>query len=173
MTGQLSKKIKDHLVERVLKQHLDEIRLLFTDSLSLKVALDQLSIYNDEFRPNILVNDRYVDLLINLVVNGYSEGQLLTSVKELVKQLIEKLNASKNLRKDKNKIRMEKETKLIGRLKRAVVIVGDDLPGMSEGIKGLFLLKECPFLQRNGSRIIGKEDTSLLYFSVCKFKQIF
>ncbi len=186
-----------------------------------------------DFRPHILpepykrVDDSYVDLLMSLVVNGYSESQLLLSLKELglpysvteltkIKdQLIERLNDFKRKElpqdafvvfidgyhteiKDNLKIRkacvytvlgidlqgrkdvygyytffgaenradwLKVFNDLIERgLKRIVVIVSDDFPGLNDAIKALYPFTEHQLcyihLQRNIRRNMGKEDAS-------------
>jgi len=53
--------------------------------LNINVPRDR----NGQFRPHLLpqpykrVDDSYVDLLMSLVINGYSDSQLLLSLKEL------------------------------------------------------------------------------------------
>jgi len=198
--------------------------------LNLNVPRDR----NGEFRPQVLpepykrVDESYVDLLMSLVINGYSESQLLMSLRELglpysvdemnkIKdQLMDRLNDFKRKElpenifalfidgyhteiKDNLKVRKaclytvlgidlegrkdvygyytffgsENRTDwlkvlndLIERgLKRIVVIVSDDFPGLSEALKALYPLAEHQLcyihLQRNVRRNMGKEDASL------------
>jgi len=188
---------------------------------------------NGNFRPHILpgpykrVDDSYVDLLMSLVINGYSESQLLLSLKELglpysvaelakIKDhLVERLNDFKRRElpqeaftlfidgyhteiKDNLKVRKAcvytvLGTDLDGRkdvygyytffgnenradwlkvfndliergLKKIVIIVSDDFPGMTEAVKALYPLTDHQLcyvhLQRNVRRHMGKDDAS-------------
>jgi putative transposase len=198
--------------------------------LNLNVPRDR----NGEFRPHVLpapykrVDESYLDLLMSLVINGYSESQLLKSLRELglpysveemnkiKSQLIDRLNDFKRRElpenifalfidgyhteiKDNLKVRKaclytvlgidlegrkdvygyytffgsENRTDwlmvlndLIERgLKRVVIIVSDDFPGLSEAIKAIYPLAEHQLcyihLERNVRRNMGKEDASL------------
>lgn len=197
--------------------------------LNINVPRDR----NGDFRPHVLpdrykrVDDSYVELLMSLVINGYSESQLLLSLKELglpysvteltkIKEhLVERLNDFKRRElpqdafavfidgyhteiKDNLKIRkacvytvlgidleghkdvygyytffgnenradwLKVFNDLIERgLKRIVVIVSDDFPGLNDAIKALYPLTEHQLcyihLQRNVRRNMAKEDAS-------------
>jgi len=189
-----------------------------------------------EFRPHILpepykrIDDSYVDLLMSLVLNGYSESQLLLSLRELGlpysvteltkirEQLKERLQDFKRRElprdifalfidgyhtdiKDNLKVRkacvytvlgvdlegrkdvygfytffgnenradwLKVFNDLIERgLKRVVVIVSDDFPGMTEAVKALYPCTEHQLcyvhLQRNVRRHMGRDDASSFY----------
>jgi putative transposase len=67
--------------------------------LNLNVPRDR----NGEFRPHVLpapykrVDESYVDLLMSLVINGYSESQLLKSLRELgLPYSVEEMNKIKS-----------------------------------------------------------------------------
>lgn len=186
-----------------------------------------------DFRPYVLpepykrTDDSYVDLLMSLVINGYSESQLISSLRELGlpystvemgkirDQLMERLNDFKRRElpqdifvlfidgyhteiKDNMKVRkacvytvlgVDLEGKkdvygfytffgsenksdwlkvfndLIERgLKKIVVMVSDDFPGLTEAVKAMYPLTEHQLcyvhLQRNVRKHMGKEDAS-------------
>lgn len=186
-----------------------------------------------DFRPYVLpdpykrTDDSYVDLLMSLVVNGYSESQLITSLRqlglpysatELAKirdRLMERLSDFKRRElpqdifalfidgyhteiKDNLKVRKScvytvlgidldgrkdvygfytffgSENKadwlkvfndLIERgLKKVVLTVSDDFPGLTEAVKALYPLTEHQLcyvhLQRNVRKHMGKEDAA-------------
>lgn len=188
---------------------------------------------NGNFRPYVLpepykrVDESYVDLLMSLVINGYSESQLLMSLKELglpysvgemskIKDhLVERLNDFKRRElpqdafavfidgyhteiKDNLKVRKACVYTVLGvdldgrkdvygyytffgnenradwlkvfndlverGLKKIVVLVSDDFPGMTEAVKALYPLTEHQLcyihLQRNVRRHMGKEDSA-------------
>lgn len=197
--------------------------------LNLSVPRDR----NGDFRPSILpepyrrVEESYVNLLMSLVINGYSESQLLMSLKELglpyseeelnkIKgQLLERLNDFKQRElpenvfavfidgyhteiKDNLKVRkacvytvlgidLEGQKEVYGYytffgnenradwlkvlndllergLKRIMVIISDDFPGLGEAVKALYPLTAHQLcyihLQRNVRRNMGKEDAA-------------
>jgi transposase-like protein len=186
-----------------------------------------------DFRPYVLpdpykrTDDSYVDLMMSLVINGYSESQLMTSLRqlglpysatELAKirdRLMERLSDFKRRElpqdifalfidgyhteiKDNLKVRKScvytvlgidldgrkdvygfytffgSENKadwlkvlndLIERgLKKVVVTVSDDFPGLTEAVKALYPLTEHQLcyvhLQRNVRKHMGKEDAA-------------
>jgi|YelNatPaOPRAMG01_1025707.scaffolds.fasta_scaffold103539_1 putative transposase len=200
---------------------------------SFKLHLNVPRDRNGNFRPAILpepyrrVDESYVDLLMSLVINGYSESQLVMSLKELglpyseeelnkIKgQLLERLNDLKQKElpenafavfidgyhteiKDNHKVRkacvytvlgidLEGRKEVYGYytffgnenradwlkvlndliergLKRIMVIISDDFPGLMEAVKALYPLTEHQLcyvhLQRNVRRNMGKEDAS-------------
>jgi transposase-like protein len=191
---------------------------------------------NGDFRPHVLpepyrrTDDSYVDLLTSLIINGYSESQLLMSLRELGlpysvtelskirDHLRERLQDFKRRElpsdafvlfidgyhteiKDNLKVKkacvytvlgvdlegrkdvygfytffgsenradwLKVFNDLIDRgLKRVVVIVSDDFPGLAEAVKAMYPRTEHQLcyvhLQRNVRRNMGKEDASLFY----------